>query len=136
MQLNPQQEKLIIEARSWLGTKWMHNQCLKGVGVDCINFIWAVTSQCGLEGSAVPSRYARIARYNQIEQYLDEHLIMTEQLIPSNILLFESAGFNNHVAFATDCGMIHASSTWGKVVEHPIDGIWCRTLKKQWQIFC
>ena len=44
-------------------------------------------------------------------------------------------GLHNHVAYATDTGMIHASLSWGKVIEHPIDGYWQRFLVKQWKVF-
>lgn len=133
--MNQEQERLIQIARSWLGTKWMHNQCKKGLGVDCVNFIWAVAKEAGLEGSDLPLRYSRIAKYNDIEHYLDELFPQTNIIRPSNILLFKMNGFNNHVAYATDKGMIHASLSWGKVVEHSIDGYWQRFLVKQWKVF-
>lgn len=133
--MNVEQERLVMEARSWLGTKWRHNQCKKGLGVDCVNFIWAVAKECGVNGSNLPLRYSRVSRYSEIEKYLDEHLESTNRFRETNILMFELSGYNNHVAFATDIGMIHASLSWGKVVEHPIDGIWERCLVRQWKVF-
>lgn len=130
-----EQEKLIAIARSWIDTPWMHNQCKKGLGVDCVNFIWAVAKEAGLQGSELPLRYSRIAKYNEIESYLDGLFCQTDIIIPSNILLFKVSGFNNHVAYATEKGMIHASMSWGKVVEHSIDGYWSRNLIKQWKVF-
>lgn len=133
--MNVEQEKLIAIARSWLGTKWMHNQCKKGLGVDCVNFIWAVAQECELKGSDLPLRYSRISRYNEIEKYLDGCFEKIDTFRSTNILLFKMNGFNTHLAYGTDIGMIHASVAWGKVVEHPIDGIWKRCLVNQWKVF-
>ena len=132
-----ERENLLIEARTWLGTPWMHNQCVKGVGVDCVNFVWAVAKESGLNGSDLPTRYARVSRYREIEKYLDDCFPSTpiDELVRGNILLFQLNGYGSHVAYATENGIIHASVTWKKVVEHPIDGIWERTLIKQWSVF-
>jgi hypothetical protein len=108
---------------------------VKGIGVDCVNFVWAVTSECGLRGADIPSRYARIARYHEIEKYIGEYATETDIFEPSNILLFECSGYRTHIGFGTDIGVIHASLQWGKVVEHAIDGVWARSLVKQWKVF-
>lgn len=133
--MNEKQQQLITIARSWLGTPWRHNQCVKGLGVDCVNFVWAVAKEAGLDGSDLPSRYARVSCYRQIEKYLDGFLPRIEVLRESNLLLFELNGYTTHIGFATDKGMIHASLQWGEVVEHPIDGIWANSLVKQWKVF-
>ena len=41
-------EKIIEEANSWLGTRWVHGQACKGVGADCIQFIVAIFKSVGL----------------------------------------------------------------------------------------
>ena len=133
--MTPEQERLITIARSWLNTPWRHNQCKKGLGVDCVNFIWAVAKEYGLNGSDLPLRYSRVSRYNEIESYLDEYAERTNTFSPTNILLFKMSGFNTHIAYGTDIGMIHASLSWRKVIEHPIDGIWERCLVSQWKVF-
>ena len=38
-------EEIITEAESWLGTKWIHGQQLKGVGSDCVGFIISMAKQ-------------------------------------------------------------------------------------------
>lgn len=35
-------EKVVTEAQTWIGTPWHNNQCLKGVGCDCVNLPYAV----------------------------------------------------------------------------------------------
>lgn len=38
---------IIKEARSWIGTRWMHGVALKGYGVDCGQFIVALAKAFG-----------------------------------------------------------------------------------------
>ncbi|MHC4276954.1 MAG: NlpC/P60 family protein [Planctomycetota bacterium] len=40
-------EEIIAEARSWIGTRWMHGQCVKGYRTDCIRFIVEVGKKFG-----------------------------------------------------------------------------------------
>lgn len=126
--------RVIEVARSWLGTSWMHNQKVKGIGVDCIGFLFAVAEECGYDLPSIPSNYPRTALDDGIRKYLDANLIPCEEIKAERVLLFQYAGFNNHVAIATSANsIIHASYTHKKVVEHPLDGIWLRTLKGVWE---
>jgi len=129
--------QLVISAREWLGTKWMHNQCKKGLGVDCVNFLYAVGVDAGLKLSPIPERYNRVARGDDIADYLSRHFEKKDDLTieEGNILLFKFSGYNNHVAIATSSAtMIHASANHKKVVEHSIDGKWQRILKGVWEV--
>lgn len=39
---------IVAEARTWLGTPWMHQQSHKGLAVDCGQLVLAVGKACGL----------------------------------------------------------------------------------------
>lgn len=130
-------EKLVNSAREWLNTKWHHNQCVKNVGVDCINFLYASGIEAGLTLSPIPEVYGRIAYSDGIKSYLNQHFHLKQynEIELGDILLFQFSGYNNHVAIATSFNtMIHASASHEKVVEHSIDGIWRRMLKGVWMI--
>jgi cell wall-associated NlpC family hydrolase len=136
--MSPEQKQLIKVARSWLGTAWKHNQAKKGLGVDCVNFVCEVLKESGFEGEIdqLPTRYARVATYNEIEKYIDARAEVIYSVRPSAILLFNVSGYNNHLAFATSRNtMIHACITSQAVVEHNIDGVWRRQLTKMWKVF-
>ncbi len=127
----------IIEiARSWLNTPWHHNQNKKGLGVDCVNFLASVAIESGYDIPPIPKKYGRIATSTEIEDYLDVHFIRknrTKELNKTDLLLFKYSGYNTHVAIATsENTIIHASLGHGKVIEHPIDGVWWRILKNTW----
>lgn len=127
--------RLVLCARDWINTPWMHKQSVKGVGVDCVNFLYAVGIEAGLKLSPIPEQYGRIAIADNITQYLCSHFVKKENLVVAegNILLFKFSGYNNHVGIATsDKTMIHASAHHQKVVEHAIDGKWQRILKGVW----
>jgi cell wall-associated NlpC family hydrolase len=129
--------KLVLTAREWLGTPWMHKQAVKGIGVDCINFLYIVGLNAGLDLKPIPEQYGRIAVGDDITNYLDRHFIKRDDLTveQGDILLFKFSGYNNHVAIATSSNtMIHASANHKKVVEHAIDGIWIRMLKGVWRV--
>lgn len=129
--------KIIEKAREWLYTPWQHNQKTKGLGVDCVNFLAALAHECNYDIPPIPKRYARLAESNEIIDYLNGYFIEKDNIYPigkADILLFKFSGYNTHVGIATSHEtMIHASSDHGCVVEHPIDGIWIRMLKKSWR---
>lgn len=122
---------IIANARTWLGTPWLHNQRVKGVGVDCVNFLYAIAVESGIELEPIPESYARLPLRGEIEQYLDRNFIRTNSTIePCDVLVFNWSGYNCHVGIATsNKTIIHAHQRINKVVEHGLDGIWIRCLK-------
>jgi len=77
-------QQIITEARSWIGTPWHHNQCLKGVGCDCVNFPYGVYNACGFSLNSIPN-YSRTPREEKLLNYLDEYanlIAVTEDLYP------------------------------------------------------
>lgn len=125
--------KLIEVARTWIDTPWMHHQRVKGIGVDCVGFLFAVAQESGYDLPPMPKNYNRTAISDDIRNYLNNNLLPTDVLDEGTILLFQYAGYNNHVGIATSKeSVIHASSSHKRVVEHPLDGVWLRTLKGMW----
>lgn len=66
-------KNIVTEARTWLGTPWYHNQCLKGIGCDCVNFPHAVYKASGVP---MPDlfNYSRTPKGEKILNYLDDCL--------------------------------------------------------------
>lgn len=64
-------DRIIVEARSWAGTPWLHNQCLKGVGCDCVNFPYAVYQKCGIKLPPL-FNYSRTPKGEKILNFLDD----------------------------------------------------------------
>ena len=130
-------QNLIDSARTWINTPWQHNQRIKGIGVDCVNFLSAIAHESGLNIEEIPESYGRTAIDNQIEEYLKRNFTLKNSLEieENNIILYTFSGYKNHVALATSpTTIIHANSRVGKVVEHQIDGIWLKFIASIWVI--
>lgn len=120
--------EIIAEAREWIGTPFHHQASAKGVGVDCIGLVGGVLNNLGVIVT-IPKGYAR-----EPDGTLDRELM--RRLTPINIqsgalLLFRIRSNPQHVAIATDKGMIHSYSGGSyKVTEHSIDKWWSDRLLK------
>jgi hypothetical protein len=123
---------IIKISREWLNTPWQHNQKIKHIGVDCVNFLEAIAEESNLKIEKIPKIYGKTATNNEIELFLNRNFKkkITIDIEPTNIILYSFSGYNNHVALATSSiTIIHANSKVGKVVEHQIDGIWRKHIK-------
>lgn len=117
------EDKLIKEARSWIGTKWRHKQNVKGVGVDCVQLLYEVGMACGCTLAPPPKQYAPISKRGEIITYLAQHCEQVESISKGCILLFKIKGYLTHVGMASDNGgIIHASLSDKMVIEHPLNG--------------
>ena len=52
-------EKIVLEARSWLGTPFVHEGCVKGVAADCVQLGRGV----GIGSGALPPTFPSFAPY-------------------------------------------------------------------------
>jgi cell wall-associated NlpC family hydrolase len=73
-------ESLVVEADTWKGTPWIHQQSMKGVGADCLGFLRGMARFVGV--SDLPFQdYMRISDENHAEKgwkmirLLDENLL-------------------------------------------------------------
>lgn len=65
----------VTEARTWIGTKWVHGQALRHVGTDCIGFIVALGKSAGW----IPAEYKPPVYSSQWSLHRDTS-ILTEEL--------------------------------------------------------
>jgi hypothetical protein len=79
--------ELIVEAaRSWVGTPFMHQQSLKGVGVDCVGVILGVGRELGILEIS-PEEWAPFAAYtrqpNPARMRKAMRRFLSESLVPA-----------------------------------------------------
>ena len=55
--MTPLRERIVTEARGWLGTRWLHEHDVKGVGVDCVYLLIRVYHAVGLIPDIDPGTY-------------------------------------------------------------------------------
>jgi len=48
MKISKKRQEICDEAKTWMGTPWQHQACVKGVGVDCAMFVAGVAKSVGL----------------------------------------------------------------------------------------
>jgi cell wall-associated NlpC family hydrolase len=138
-------DMLLKEARSWLGTPYLENGKLKGVGVDCLHFVDLVALGIGLPGFSIPAGYTpgSHAAGGVMLQVLDTHLdfVPTKTRRPGDIIAFVEQSCQNmdeptHVAFVdkvtSSTTFIIEAGTSG-VIRHRIDGFWIKRIHSVWR---
>lgn len=128
---------IVDEARSWLGTPYVHQASVKGAGTDCLGLLRGVwRAVLGGEPEAVPT-YSMDWSEPQGEERLwaaaRRHLIekSREDAVMGDVLLFRmrDGRVAKHVGIVSQSGpsprFIHAYSGYG-VVENALSDPWRR----------
>lgn len=98
----------VLKAHEWLGTPYIENAQLKGVGCDCAGLLIGVFAECGIEDD-----FRKIGLAKALEKYFTKPQIP----IQGDILVFKMP---NHEAFhlgilCADNKFIHAHWSQGVV---------------------
>lgn len=125
----PSNSDVIIEARSWVGTPYHHQQCRKGHGVDCAQLVAGVGAALGLMPmlSRDLVRYARTPNPKQMQRVLEMHMVQVDAAAVEYGDVFWMCwrpGLPQHLGFFSDLhgsGMIHSHGPSGGVVETILD---------------
>jgi NlpC/P60 family putative phage cell wall peptidase len=127
---------IVAEARSWIGTRYMHQASVKAVGCDCLGLVRGVWRACvGDEPETVPAYAPDWAEAMAVESLADaafRHLVPAapENFAAGDVLLFRwRDGFvAKHAAIASSAShMIHAHDG-ASVCEIAIAPWWRRRL--------
>ena len=131
-------QEIVDEARTWIGTRWQHQACLKGVAVDCVGLARGVFGELSGQKFPGPVDYpatwhlfkAEERLYNEAAKYTRE--VAPEEMLPGDLLLF---GFGKGPAH--HCGIlvtpetfVHAWADVGKVAETRLDDFWRKNLRR------
>lgn len=130
-------QDIVAEARSWLGTPYVHQASVKGAGADCLGLLRGIwRALYGAEPEAVPN-YSMDWSEPQGEERMwaaaCRHLTSKapEELAPGDVLLFRmrDGSVAKHVSIVSETGavprFIHAYSGHG-VVENALSEPWRR----------
>lgn len=81
--------RMLAEADSWLGTRWVHQGKIKGLGVDCAQFISAVV-RAGGRHIEIAENYGRSEDGLIMMATMLEHgaLVPTDQMSPADMIAF------------------------------------------------
>jgi hypothetical protein len=106
-------QEVIREAMTWIGTKFQHETCIKGVSADCGRFPLAVFAACGFESLRdykpphVPIQWHmhKDSPTFDPEMYVRQILLFTEEVsrpYPADIAMFWWGHAYAHTAIVID----------------------------------
>jgi cell wall-associated NlpC family hydrolase len=145
-------QKIITEAKSWLGTSFHHQGRIKicaahNGGCDCIGLVVGVASNLKLyskTGQLISNcdqtNYSPLPNGNDLYNIINAHLLNLGKDLSKaqigDIALFSFAKNPQHVAIISEqiydqvkhLSIIHAYSIAGKVCEHHLDQKWQKRL--------
>jgi len=131
-----QPDKVVEYVRSLLGTPYVHQGRLPGIGIDCIGVISCAANHLGIphtDNTCYRSRPTGVL----VPKFIEAGLIRRDDLEvePARILVFEfRKGNPQHIAVATSKDrMVHTHAGIKSVVEHQIDTKWRDRLHSVWE---
>lgn len=136
--------QIIAEARTWIGTPFVHQAALKGVGCDCVGLIRGVADGLHMNYDRTLWRrfanYARLPNSRRMEEGLSLFLapLAPDEVDTGDVMFFEwRANLPMHLAiFARGRErdtMVHALAEAGKVTEHGFGPPWPNRLVSCWR---
>ncbi len=132
-------DEIVIEARRWIGTPYVHQASCRGGGCDCLGLIRGVwRAVLGHEPARVPAYtadWSEAARdevlWGAARLHLDERPVPLAR--PGDVLLFRMQGgaVAKHLGIQTSAGaspaFVHAYSGHG-VIENSLSAPWARRI--------
>lgn len=134
-------KELLAEAKSWVGTPYLHQACVKGVGVDCVNLIIAVGAATGLLNLTKAdlkafSGYSRLPNPDHMGYYIRKHLLPADFQVGNIVWIQWRENLPMHLAIIgehdSEPTLIHAYGDVRKVVEHKLTKEWHDKIVSFW----
>lgn len=120
---------IVAEAREWIGTPWLHQARLKGVGTDCIGLVGGVALALGLPGAQEWDADPALHCYGRTpdprvllggcNRFMDR--IALDDVREADVLIMSFERNPQHFAIVSAVGpmyVIHAYAQRGRVVEN------------------
>ena len=134
-----QEERIIAEARAWIGTPYRHQASIKGAGTDCLGLLRGIwRTVLGSEPEPVPpytEDWAEPARREVLFEAAERWLLRKSiaEVARGDVLLFRmrDSGIAKHLGIQAEtgpkAGFIHAYTGHG-VIESPLSQPWQRRI--------
>lgn len=119
--------KIIKAARELLGTPWAHQGRMPGLGIDCAGVVVHILKLNGIDYDIAGYSYEP---NGELTCHADACLtrIPKEQFQPADVLVFRIKRLPQHVAIATDKGILHSynrgAGVQSRVVETGLTEQW------------
>jgi cell wall-associated NlpC family hydrolase len=104
---------VVEEAKSWLGTPWVHNARIKGAGVDCAQLLIGVFSGAGVIEAFDTGEYPVDWMLHREEErflgWLGQYMVPTDATLPGDVAIWKFGRCFAHAAVVTEWPvLIHA----------------------------
>ena len=119
----PTPEAFLAEARTWVGTPFHANQSVKGVGADCLGFVYGAAYNVGIRLREVRRAYP-LYPDGTLEPYLEKHLVRADEPRPGDVLMMRWLREPHHLAVYGGETIIQAYVSVRRVVEQPMTRLW------------
>lgn len=117
-------DEIIAAARRYLGVRY-HHQGRNRAGLDCAGLVVAVARDLGVSTAGDMIGYSRTPDGASLKAALDSSAARpVSDFQPGDILLMRFQAQPQHIAIATDIGIIHSYLMARRVVEHRLDAEW------------
>jgi NlpC/P60 family putative phage cell wall peptidase len=120
--------KIVATARSYIGTRYVHQGRVKGVGIDCAGLIICVARELGLVApdfdiDGYGRRSEGVEMLELFRKFCGEEC---EDLSPGDILMFQNGDWRHCGILASQnrLTVIHTHSAARACVEHNLDDFW------------
>lgn len=128
--------RIVVAARGWLGTPYVHQASVRGVGCDCLGLLRGVWREvCGVEPEAIPAYtrdWSEASGHEALRAAAERWLRPArDRLAPGDVLLFRmrEGAVAKHLGIAAGGAealtVIHGYTGHG-VVESPLSTAWAR----------
>ena len=124
MNIERERTAVVAEAMTWLGTNYHAHARIKGVGVDCAQFVLGVyTVALGITEPEIPPYAIDWFMHSSQEKYLEglapymmERSHLPPDALPGDLVLFRFGRANSHAGIVTAWPeFVHADRQIGKV---------------------
>lgn len=125
-------QSIVDTARSYIGTRFLHQGRMRGGGVDCAGLLMCVAYDLRLRDVQI-SGYGRQPNEDEFRAALREHLVPIgyTDILPGDVLTF-AVPIEQHIAIVSRINpiwIIHAYEKVGRVVDQELDATWLRRLR-------
>ncbi len=125
--MNEVRQRIVTEARTWLGTPFQHQGRVKGKACDCVGLIIQTLQVVINHPYKDDVTYGRKPDVQTLLREVKRYLIpiSLEESLPGDIVLLYFEKDPSHFGFITDKGIIHGYAKGPrKVVEHGLSEDW------------
>lgn len=120
-----QAERFVEAARSYVGTRWVHQGRLPGVGLDCGGLAICAAAAAGKPLEDVEGYDRPLSGHALVRAVVKNADRVRGPLQPGDVLLMARGDSPDHIAiFSGDGQIIHTWASIKRVVEHQYSSTW------------